>query len=58
MNIQKNEINISDRMILNFANKLKLNKLTISDTSKKIADEFGISKRRVYQLIIKNKIEI
>ena len=58
MNIQKNEINISDRMILNFANKLKLNKLTISDASKKIADEFGISKRRVYQLIIKNKIEI
>ena len=59
--IEKNDFksgdNISDQKILSSIHKLG-KKIAVSEISKKIADELGVSKRRVYQLVIENKIEI
>ena len=47
----KNEI--SQKTILKMASKLKSNGFSISETSKIIANDLKISKREIYQLLIK-----
>ena len=46
---------ISDQQILAFVKDLKNEKLAISTIAKLTAEKYQVSKRRVYQLIIKNK---
>ena len=46
---------ISSEEILTLSNKLKDNGLNVSEISKKISIDLNISKRKVYQLLIKNR---
>ena len=51
----KNFLKISDEQILNYAKDLKKENIGISTISKLVAEKYKVSKRRVYQLIIKDK---